>query len=646
MSWIQKLYETYEQCAGNEPDGTERLMPISHTTQQAHIEVVINSEGDFRRASVIKKEDTVIPATEKSAGRSSGEAAHALCDKIQYCAKDYADDLAGFGGKKPSYFFRYQEQLQLWCKSQFSHQKAQAVLSYVNKGRLIADLVDSKVLQVLDGVLEVQYKISGVKKGSISTQNEAEKNQSLDIFKQLTFNDKGIKDQGDALVRWRVEELNNPMSATWEDQSLTEAWTNYYASIQNKRGLCMVSGVETTLALQHPAKLRHGGDKAKLISSNDAGGYTYRGRFIDSDEAVGLGFDVSQKAHNALRWLIKRQAYKSGDQVIVSWAISGKLLPDPFANTLALLGMGDTVVIETQHLDTAQAFALRLNKAIAGFRARLNPRDDVVVMGVDSATPGRMAISFYRELKGSDFLQRVEDWHAQCAWPQNFGKDSKFTGAPAPQDIAEAAFGRRLDEKLRKATVERLLPCIIDGQLIPRYLIESTKRRACNRVGLENWEWEKCLGIACSLHKAFYHQRNYQMSLETDRKTRDYLYGRMLAIAEKIEAIALSVAGEKRDTTAARLMQRFSDRPFSTWKTIELALVPYKTRLRSRRMGFLVNMEKLLDEVSCAFQTDDYTNDRPLSGEFLLGYHCQRQALKPSDATGSAIESNQDNNGN
>src|SRR5690606_28700456 len=110
-------------------------------------------------------------------------------------------------------------------------------------------------------------------------------------------------------------------------------------------------------------------------------------------------------------------------------------------------------------------------------------------------------------------------------------------------------------------------------------------------------------------------------------------YGRLLAIAEKIESIALAVAGEKRDTTAARLMQRFSDRPFSTWKTIELALTPYKTRLRSRRTGFLVNMEKLLDEVSNAFQPQDFVNDKPLSGEFLLGYHCQRIAFKPVDAS-------------
>ncbi|WP_354005778.1 type I-C CRISPR-associated protein Cas8c/Csd1, partial [Aeromonas caviae] len=138
-------------------------------------------------------------------------------------------------------------------------------------------------------------------------------------------------------------------------------------------------------------------------------------------------------------------------------------------------------------------------------------------------------------------------------------------GAPAPRDIAEAAYGRRLDDKLSKATVERLLPCIIDGSQLPRDLVETTTRRARNRVGFkEHLEWEKCLGIACALFRGHNKQRNYQMALEQDRITRDYLYGRLLAVAENIESQALFVAGEKRDTMAARLMQRFADRPYST----------------------------------------------------------------------------------
>lgn len=262
-------------------------------------------------------------------------------------------------------------------------------------------------------------------------------------------------------------------------------------------------------------------------------------------------------------------------------------------------------------------------------------------MGLDSATPGRMAVTFYRELTGSEFLDRIEAWHSKCAWSQNFGKDRKFVGAPAPRDVAEAAYGRRLDDKLRKVAAERLLPCIVDGLPLPRDLVESTTRRASNRTGFEDkWEWEKCLGIACALFKGNHTERNYQMALEMDRRSRDYLYGRLLAIAEHIESLALFVAHEKpRDTSAARMMQRFADRPYSTWRTIELALAPYKTRLRSSRGGFLFKMELLLDEVMCTFTGEDFTQDAPLSGEFLLGYHCQRQALKPSDDAPTAQES-------
>jgi len=260
--------------------------------------------------------------------------------------------------------------------------------------------------------------------------------------------------------------------------------------------------------------------------------------------------------------------------------------------------------------DAGQLFALRLNKLIAGYGAKLGNSRGVVVMGLDSASPGRMAITFYRELTGSEFLQRILDWHSWHAWHQNFSKGMRFVGAPAPRDIAEVAFGKRLDDKLRKSTVERVLPCIVDGKLLARDLVDSVIHRSCNRVGLEPWEWEKCLGIACGLWRGYRKEKNYQMSLEEDRTTRDYLFGRLLALADYTEQQALRVAKEERDTNAGKLMQRFADHPCSTWRNVEL-----------------LKLEKLLDSVVGMFQANDFTSDAKLSGEFLLGFHCQRAAL-------------------
>ena len=48
MSWLLKLFETYERCAGHEPDGTTKLMPVGHTRQQAHLEITLDGDDDLR----------------------------------------------------------------------------------------------------------------------------------------------------------------------------------------------------------------------------------------------------------------------------------------------------------------------------------------------------------------------------------------------------------------------------------------------------------------------------------------------------------------------------------------------------------------------------------------------------------------------
>lgn len=627
MSWIQKLYETYEHCAAQAYTSSEAaLTPLYHMVQQAHIEITLDSRGNFRRASVIDKENTVIPATEKSAtARTSAVVPHPLCDHVKYCAGDYKE-----GNEKDNkYFELYLKCLREWCASTCSHPKAVAILKYVERQTVLSDLIK-------EGVITVDSK-------GHMLRTWKSKEDKPRLLKQLTP-DKGIYKPQNALIRWRVEIPSDPVPEVWKDATLQDAWIRRCTASEETKviDLCMVTGIDRALATKHPNRLRNGKDNAKLISNKkeEDSDFIYLGRFLRASHAAGVGIEVSQKAHSALQWLIKRQGFRNGDQVIVAWAVSGKELPDPFKNSAAMFGLETGVDSNANQLlgDAGQSFALRLNKYISGYRVALGSTNDIVVMGLDSATPGRMAITYYRELTGSEFLDRVQAWHEAFAWHQDYSKDLKFVGAPSPKDITDAAYGRAKDEtlkKLHKATVERLLPCIIDGQPIPRDLVETVVRRACNRDGVDHWEFEKVLGIACALFRGYFKERSYEMALEADRTTRDYLYGRLLAIAESIERFALTKAEKNRDTTAARLMHRFSDRPYSTWRNIELALAPYKSRLRSseKSAGFLFRREKLLDEILCSFQREDFIADRPLAGEFLLGYHCQRQALWPKPET-------------
>ena len=47
MSWMQKLYETYENCKMNIGDSNDSqpLLPICHTPQNAHIEITVPQQN-------------------------------------------------------------------------------------------------------------------------------------------------------------------------------------------------------------------------------------------------------------------------------------------------------------------------------------------------------------------------------------------------------------------------------------------------------------------------------------------------------------------------------------------------------------------------------------------------------------------------
>jgi CRISPR-associated protein Csd1 len=644
MSWMEKLYQTYQAGILLDLPQAQLPMPTSHTLQNAHIKIVIDGEGNFRAADVLEKTQIILPATEDSASRSSGEAPHPLADKLQYVAKDYAD----FGGKKKAYFGSYKKQLQAWCESEHAHDKVKAVYRYIEKGTVISDLLAHQILHVsADSTLLTQWN---------SDDGETPK-----LFKVLP-KEKGSLDQGSALVCWSVEIEGDPNADTWKDASIQASWIAFDTTGSSNTGLCYITGQQQTLSTKHPAKIRHSGDKAKLISANDTSGYTYRGKFLDDGQACGIGFDVSQKAHNALSWLIARkQSFRNGDQAYVSWTVSGKPIPEPWQDSLSMfaneepnMDKVETSVMQSPEpsldhsIDLGNTYAQQLKKYMAGYAAQLSFDEQIIIMGIDSATPGRMGIIYYRELLRDDFFNRLKAWHEQFAWyqrhtkeiPGSPGKKAKTTviwpiSSPLPKDIAVAAYGDNVTDNLKKKVIERLMPCIIDGQQFPLDLLISCVHKATNRVAYasdKQWLWEKNLGIACSLYRGYHYrhltqQREYKMALEEDYHARDYLYGRLLAIAERIEEVALKITDEKRSTTAARLMQRFADRPFETWRTIYKALDPYMQRLRVSRASFLNNQLKELGVVSDAFTIEDFNSNTPLSGEFLLGYHCQRQKI-------------------
>lgn len=650
MTWVTKLNETYD-AIGRKDDST--LWPISHFFKTAHIEVVLDSHGNFKknRARILDNDesDTLIPATEASAGRSGAKIApHPLCEELSYCAGDIP---AVDNREKRDVFMN---QLMAWCASGYAHPKAKAILNYLEQNKLWKDLSS-----------EIDFPISFRSKSGQKTSVEPRK----------TF------------IRWRVEEPGEPGGATWEDQGLINAWIKYDAECNRRDALCYATGIHERPAQNHPRFIRNKGDGAKIVSSNDSRGYTYRGRFTFPEQAASMSFTVSQRAHSALRWLIQNQGFKNSDQAIVAWAVSGKEIPKPLVETTKFdwddfsevedAQTADSATAEIDHtIDIGQSFARKLSKYMAGYRAALSPTDTISIMAVDSATPGRMGITYYREYWPPEYLDQITKWHTEFAWflrvikeiPRQGGESKTVVDwtpcAPSPSTIVNSIYGAKSNNKkdpesfkaLRRKFIERLIPSVIEGLPIPWDFVISAFHRARSPVSFDRTrEWEKCLGVACSLYRGFHirhpqasNRKEFPMSLDRSNTSRDYLYGRLLAIAERIEDVALWAADIERPTTASRLMQRFSDRPFATWPTIYKQLDPYMRQLKTSQKpalrGFLTNMEKEVDEVMNLFDADEFKSEKSLSGEFLLGFHAERLFLKSKSKARSedATESNEE----
>ena len=113
------------------------------------------------------------------------------------------------------------------------------------------------------------------------------------------------------------------------------------------------------------------------------------------------------------------------------------------------------------------------------------------------------------------------------------------------------------------------------------------------------------------------------MALDLTNTDRSYLFGRLLAVADKAEFSTYEY-GEKRETNAKRFMNVFSKRPAKTWKTISERLIPYFNKMHvSQRLYY----ENIINEIGSLFADGTFSNEA-LSELYLLGYYCQTDFMK------------------
>lgn len=613
MSWMRALYDTYDNLELQEKEG---LLKIAHSTQKAHLEVQLSKDGKVIAVSFlpVKDSDTVIPVTEESASRSSGAAPHPLFDKIKYLAGDYEFYT---GERNEKHHQKYMENLKKWCDSGYGDYKIEVLYKYLQENRLIHDLIER-------GIFSLDEKQHLTKKW----ENASEK---------LT-----VGDQKDAFIRFQVDAVN-----LWEDTKLQENYIHYYLSNGGEIGFCQVTGREERLCVNHPSKIRNSGDKAKMISSNDKTNFTYRGRFHDVGEAYTISYEASQKVHNALKWLIERQGVKVGDKEFVLWGVKSENVPSILESTegvasayeeeedifAAFYGEEEDKTVSIQE-DVAERF----NRAIRGYHGNVRADSHFVLLGVDAATTGRLSVIFSREYFGADgneLIERIEQWHRDCAWNvssynKKLQKRVYFTGAPSPYEIVLCTYGREQGNSIKGTdkvianAVERILPCIVDGKRVPVDIMREVVHRAQHPQNYKSKTlWQQVLSVACALTRKHLIEKGEECLVMKSPESLDAKCGRMLAIADAIEAWVLREEKIDRTTTAMRYYTKFCENPCDTWVIIQKNLKPYEMKLRGRAR----NLQTLLGEISATISEEEFQQKRNLDGTFCLGFDSQRYEI-------------------
>ena len=646
MGLWQLLASGYDANPGLARVDAGGLYPLSSTTisnqSNSLVIITLGPNGEFRDKDVVQKRNDKrgiplrtfpVPVTQESLSRARESHPHPLFDQREYVFPALEDGKHKATKKNE----QYKTLLHEFAESEFAPAFVKAVWNYVS-------------------------------------------DDNRDFEAELP---EGTKPKTPIL--FRVEDSASPN--LWEKPELFSAWHAFYTrKIQAESGqtLDFIGGGQDTVAQFHPKKISLAAGNAKLVSANDKSNFVFRGIFRHPDncpkdeqsafksrfgltDAVTIGYESSQKAHQFLRYLIGTQGIHCGEQVIVPFAnrTGAKSLPAPPV-TDDDEDWGDDEITTTSDVmtklgaNTGLDYAKSIGKALAGFSLdkQVEAHAPTAIAIFESATPGRLSITYYRELARNEYLENVRDWHETCKWPiwrksKDGGRPFVVFGAPSFERILQAAFGWSKSatdsgyQKLKQRVRAQLIRSVFDNAPLPADFVANAVRRVSNPLSVttdgqfDRNRFLATLATTCALLKHRYTttkpKESFDMGIDLARTDRDYLYGRLLGAADKLEEYALHKKDNGRLVTAAiRYMQTFSMRPATTWQIIHNQLIPYKQQVRNSVA------DRELQSIGASLAAEAYEDDRPLAPVYLAGYYHERSRIETLIADAKAKKQSDD----
>lgn len=637
MNLMNALLETYNFALKSDlvdnpklSTGGQILLPVFHSNRSSNgedvFELTIDVNSNVIGGRFLDKDEIIVfQITEDSITRSGSKIApHSISDELSYLAKEIDSE------KNEAYITGIKELLE--------YEKSHSCESFKIAGNyILKNIILDDFLKTYLGKIEYHIDNSFVLKYNIIETNGKVREKSLDLKK--------------IFITFKIEKEHSGDISLTRDVNVHKFYINYVRNKNKQSGdmaYCNITGKMDYCVERHRGVI--GTAKLISISNNDE---TYYGRLKHGSKIYSISYEASQKVHNMLKYLLENVNHKKsigGDAYVVNW-----LSKDLDKGGIELISTlddydGDFEEVEEVTMDTlGGGVSQNLGRYFLGEDEGYSGKSDFYILIIEKISNGRVSIKYFRRLSKSEAYERVMNWYESTKWKFN-GKDK----SPSIYQIVNFVYGQENskgflsceNKKLGRSTIERLIPCIIDGQKIPKDISRTAFHKLSNKQSYKN-SWSNALNIGCSLIKK--HRNDYEhydiipdkmSEVKELEESRSFFYGKLMSIYEKIELDAVrgrmddanskEKGKSQRITNSDRLWNSMIRTPERTRFILESKIKPYMNILKKNNVGLYVSYDKLITGITLEIMSLDRTETRvkgSLNEDFILGYYYQKNEL-------------------
>jgi CRISPR-associated protein Csd1 len=438
-----------------------------------------------------------------------------------------------------------------------------------------------------------------------------------------------------------VFQLDGERQYIHESQEAKALWSSQLKSDDTQETMCLITGKQLPISRLHPS--------IKGVSGGQSSGVSIVSFNKESFESYGKeqgdNAPVSEKAAfaytTALNYLLRRENHQSislGDTTLVFWALADDSKNAQQAESLFMNLFNPPYVSDESETVQLQAEIEKLAKGrpLSEIAPELDPKTQFFILGL-APNAARLSIRFWLQTEFGHIQQRLAEHFQDLALDPLPWKTPPSIWRLLMQLAPHREGQKPKMEDVPAHLAGELMRAILTGQRYPRAILSQliARFRADGEIS----------GLRVALVKAVL-QREFRkqltkeeipMTLDESNTNPAYLLGRLFAVLENIQRIAL---GDRVNATIAdKYYASASTVPYSVYPRLLAGSKHHLSKVRKEKPGLAFNLEKEMGQIVSQLPTEfprHFSIEN--QGRFSIGYYHQKNARFSNTAKDESTE--------